>query len=95
MSMEASISRDATNKRTNLQEAAITTGRLLTSPNQSRANKVFGAFDAVMSQCLVKVKVVVTSILFSPAHWYLYMLGFCKEEESDSTAEMGFKVRNE
>lgn len=31
-------------------------------------------------------------MLQHPAHWYLYALGFCKEEDSDSIAEMGYKA---
>ena len=29
------------------------------------------------------------------AHWYLYALGFCKEEDSDSIAEMGYNADSE
>jgi hypothetical protein len=33
-----------------------------------------------------------SDFLSHAAHWYLYVLGFCKEEESDGVAEMGYNV---
>lgn len=33
-----------------------------------------------------------TLILFVGAHWYLYAIGMCREEESNSIAEMGYNV---
>lgn len=43
---------------------------------------------------LSKVKVVMTELTFT-AHWYLYTLGLCKEENKDTAVEMGFNASKE
>lgn len=95
MSTEAFLNQAAISNETNRRELAITIERQLTTLNQFRANKVFGAFVAVISQFNESKSCCDFNFSFSLAHWYLYVLGFCKEEESDSTAEMGFEASSE
>lgn len=64
--------------------------------NQSvpKMRKSFGASNVSSNYLLINFKNVVslTLILFIGAHWYLYAIGMCREEESNSIAEMGYNV---